>query len=386
MTPSGEVVVDHRMLRERVAALFAHVGVPQDQADGIAEILVEADLRGIESHGVNFAPRYLRGLARGSLNPRPELSFSSQRGAVAVLDADNGLGFVSARAGMERAIDMAREHGVGVVTVRNSNHFGMAGFYAMMAAEAGLIGHATTDGPPHTVVWGGREPMLCNDPIAWAFPTATPPAIVVDTALTGVMEKIRLAAQRGDTIPSDWAVGPDGVPTTDPTVALTGALLPIGGPKGSALITANELLCGALAGALFSFEVSPALVQGGDEHDRWSCGHFLMAMDIAAFGDRATFLQRADELADALRNAVPADGVDRVQTAGEPEWSTSQRRRSEGLPMAMARLEALDSIAVEVAAEVGFVALGRPAGDHRVVDQGEDTSPQSSDLPRGGGT
>jgi LDH2 family malate/lactate/ureidoglycolate dehydrogenase len=352
-------LVDHREFEARLAELFVHVGVPPAQAAGVAEILVLADLRGIESHGANFAPRYLRGMARGELNPAPKLAVVGGRGAAAALDADNGLGFVAARAAMELALERAADHAVGAVTVRNSNHFGMAGFYALLAAQAGMIGHATTDGPPHTVAWGTRRPVVCNNPIAWAFPTATPPPVLVDTALTGVKEKIRLAAARGETIPSDWAVGPDGRPTTDPAVALEGSLLPIGGPKGSALIVANELLSGALAGARYSFEISPALVMGADHHDRWACGHFLLALDPSAFGAPGDFRRRADELVTRLRAAEPAEGVDRVSLPGEREWLLSEERRRSGLPVARATLAALNAVAAELSAKAGFEELAR---------------------------
>jgi L-2-hydroxycarboxylate dehydrogenase (NAD+) len=350
-------VVDHQEYEELVALIFGHVGVPKEQAAGIAEILVLADLRGMESHGTNFAPRYLRGLLKGELNPAPALRFVGGRGAVAVLDGDNGLGYVSARAAMERAIELAADHGVGAVTVRNSNHFGMAGFYPLQAAEAGMIGHATTDGPPHTVAWGTRRPVVCNNPIAWAFPTATPPPILVDTALTGVKEKIRLAAQRGESIPPDWAVDLEGRPTTDPEVALQGSLLPIGGPKGSALIVANELLSGALAGALFSFEISPALVMGADHHDRWSCGHFILALDPSAFGAADDFRRRADVLVRALREAERAAGVDRVYLPGEREWLLSEDRRQSGLPVARTTLQALTAVAQDIGAPIDFTRL-----------------------------
>ncbi len=356
-TKPEDDVVDHREFEERIARLFGHVGVPDAQAHGIAEILVLADLRGVESHGTNFAPRYIRGLARGELNPDPQLKYIGGRGAVAVLDADNGLGYVSARAAMDHAIQLAADHAIGAVAVRNSNHFGMAGFYALQAVEVGMIGHATTDGPPHTVAWGTRRPIVCNNPIAWAFPTATPPPVLVDTALTGVKEKIRLAAQRGETIPPDWAVGPDGRSTTDPVVALEGSLLPIGGPKGSALIIANELLSGALGGARFSFEISSALVMGADHHDRWGCGHFLLALDPAGFVGADDFCTRADEFVQTLRDAEPAEGVERVFLPGEREWLLSEDRRRSGLPVASTTLAALDAVATELGAVVGFREL-----------------------------
>lgn len=354
---SAVAMVDHSDLGERVAALLIHTGVPPVQAREIAEILVLADLRGVESHGVNFAPRYARGLAKGELNPDPQIEVVGGRGGVAVLDADNALGFVSARAAMDMAIELAEDHAVGAVTVRNSNHFGMAGFYALQAAEAGMVGHATTDGPPHTVAWGSRRPVVCNNPIAWAFPTEEPPSILVDTALTGVKEKIRLAAQRGETIPSDWAVGPDGRPTTDPAVALEGSLLPIGGPKGSALIVANELLSGALSGARFSFEISPALVMGADHHDHWGCGHFLLALDPDAFVGAGEFRRRTQAFVHALRGAEPAEGVDQVYLPGEREWRVSEERKANGLPVASRTIAALDAVAAELGAKVSFGEL-----------------------------
>lgn len=340
-----------------MASLFEAVGVSPKHADEIAEVAVFADMRGVESHGVQFTPRYVRGIMRGYLNPKPDIRVVHRHGAVAVVDADNGLGFLSARFAMKEAIAIAAEYGSGTVAVRNSNHFGPAAFYPMMALDAGMIGYATTDGPPHTVVWGSRKPVLSNDPVAWAFPTLKGPAIVVDTAFTGVKEKIRLAAQRGGTIPVDWAVGPDGNPTTDPKVALEGYLLPIGQHKGSALIVANEVVCGALSGALFSFEVSPALVMGADHHDSWKCGHFVQALDPGAFGDREAFLHRTSELASALRAAPRADGVQRIYMPGEMEAELSAQRLKDGLPLAVTTLDALDAVAREAGAPLPSATL-----------------------------
>ncbi|HEX3605454.1 MAG TPA: Ldh family oxidoreductase [Candidatus Dormibacteraeota bacterium] len=350
--------VDHHLLEAAVARLFELTGCPRADAAGIAEILVLSDLRGLDSHGVRFAARYLRGLRRGLLNCAPRMELVRRRGATAVLDADNGLGFVSARAAMTTAMELAAEHGIGAVAVRNSNHFGMAAFYAMQALERGMIGHATTDGPPHTVIWGGREPMVSNDPIAWAFPTRTSPPIVVDTALTGVKEKIRIAAERGDPIPIGWGIGPDGAETTDAELALQGALLPIGGPKGSSLIVANEMLCGALAGARFSFEVSRALVMGADHHDEWRCGHFLAAIDIEAFTERETFLDRIEEFCRTMREAAPARGVDRVHLPGEHAWLAAEAARRDGVRIARATLVELEGAAADLGEPMSFTRMG----------------------------
>jgi L-2-hydroxycarboxylate dehydrogenase (NAD+) len=347
-----KVLVDARELRGAVAKLYEAVGVSAEHADQIAEVGVFADLRGVESHGVNFVARYVRGFIGGHLNPKPDVRVVHRRGCCVVVDADNGLGFLSARRAMQEAVAMARDFGSGSVAVRNSNHFGPAAFFAMLALEARMIGHITTDGPPHTVVWGAKKPMLSNDPVAWAFPSADGGSIVLDTAFTGVKEKIRLAAQRGASIPSDWAVGPDGNPTTDPKVALEGYLLPIGQHKGSGLIVANELLCGALAGALFSHEVSPALVMGADHHDSWKCGHFVQAFDPGAFGDRSAFEGRVAQFAAAMRNAPRADGVARIYLPGEIEAELSAQRLRDGLPLAVTTLDALDAVARQAGAPV----------------------------------
>ena len=347
-----KVLVDSRELRGAVAALYEAVGVSADHADQIAEVGIFADMRGVESHGVNFVPRYVRGIMGGHLNPKPDVRIVHRRGCVAVIDADNGLGFLSTRRAMKEAMAIAAEFGSASVAVRNSNHFGPAAFFAMMALEKGMIGHVTTDGPPHTVVWGAKRPMLSNDPVAWAFPSADGQPIVLDTAFTGVKEKIRLAAQRGGTIPADWAVGPDGNPTTDPKVALEGFLLPIGQHKGSGLIVANELLCGALAGALFSYEVSPALVMGADHHDSWKCGHFVQAFDPGAFGDRTVFERRVAEFAAAMRAAPRADGVARIYLPGEIEAELAAQRMKDGLPLAVTTLNALDDVARKAGAPV----------------------------------
>ncbi|GEL26853.1 lactate dehydrogenase [Pseudonocardia sulfidoxydans NBRC 16205] len=360
ITESSASLVTAESLERAVAQLFEAVGVAPSSSAQIAEVLVSSDLRGVESHGVQFAPRYVRGIQRGHLNAAPKIAIARAKGATAVVDADNGLGFLSARFGMDHAVELAHTHGIGYVVVRNSNHFGPAAFYAMQALSSGMVGHATTDGPPHTVVWGSRKPVLSNDPVAWAFPTADGDPIVIDTAFTGVKEKIRLAAQRGGSIPGDWAVGPDGHPTTDPHAALEGALLPIGQHKGSALIVANELLCGALAGARFSFEVSPALVQGADHHDSWRCGHVLAAIDIAAFLDPGEFTRRASSLATALRSAPKAEGVDRIYMPGEPEAELTRQRLKEGIPLAATTVAALDAVAGEVGAPTASSTLQQP--------------------------
>jgi LDH2 family malate/lactate/ureidoglycolate dehydrogenase len=145
-------------------------------------------------------------------------------------------------------------------------------------------------------------------------------------------------------------------------VALQGALLPIGGHKGSSLIVANELLCGALAGARFSCEISPALVMGADHHDRWACGHFLMALDVAAFEETDAYLRRVEEFRSRVRASAPATGVERVHLPGEIEWLTAQGRRANGLPVAHATLQALDDVARELGGVAGFAEMTYAAG------------------------
>ncbi len=242
-----------------VARLFTAVGVPAADADTVAEVLVEADLRGVESHGCTRVAGYLSMIRLGLLNPRPKIHLLRETPSTAGLEADQAFGIVAARQAMRLAMDKARAAGVAAVTVRNVTHTGMVGFYPMMAARAGLIGIAMNNGPAILPPFGGTTPTLATNPLAAAFPAGDEEPIVLDMATSMVAAgKMRLAAKKGAPIPEGWALDRDGVPTTDPEEAIYhGFLQWAGGYKGFGVATLIEVMSGVLSGGLLGTDVPP---------------------------------------------------------------------------------------------------------------------------------
>lgn len=326
-------------------------GFTPEGARTVAETLVEGDLRGVHTHGIGFLPRYIRGVIAGHINPRPEVAPAGGRGAVQMLDGDNGLGHIAARVGMDNAIEAAREHGVGIVGVRNSNHFGVAARYAEMASSADMIGFVTTNGPAVLAPWGGRTPTFCNNPIAWAVPAGRHPAIVLDMACSVVARgKILLAAQLGQDIPEGWALDAEGHPTTDAAAALGGIVLPLGEYKGYGIAVINECLAGALTGALMTLEVSRHTVTSGaykQVQDAWRIGHFLMAVDVTAFMPLEEFKQRVDKVIDDIKASDLAADAECIYLPGEIEHGLKAARKREGIPLAAGTVAQLQEFATD---------------------------------------
>ena len=209
-------------------------GVPRADADIAAEVALWAQLHGSDSHGLVHLPLYVRGLLDRTIKSRPDFTTTHAMPCCVVIDADHGLGLVASRRAIDMAIDIAKSQGLGAVAVRNSSHFGAAGYYAERAAEQGLIGLAFTNAMPAIAPTGGTEGLLGTNPIGAAFPLPGADPIVADMATAMVARsRIRHALAAGQkTIPEGWALDPEGKPTTDPAVAVKGSLLPIGGPKG----------------------------------------------------------------------------------------------------------------------------------------------------------
>ena len=329
--------------------LLERVGVPGEDARFAAETLVEADLRGVTSHGTRALPRYLAALRAGGTRARPDVRIVRQGPAFAVLDGDSGLGQVVAGRAMRLAIDLARRSGLAAVAVANSNHYGAAAFYPMMAAAEGMIGLTTTNGGgKNMAAFGGAEPVVGNSPIAFAAPAGAEPPIVLDMA-TGVVAqgKIAVAAMRGEKIPLGWGLTAEGEPTDDPTRATI--VLPLG-PKGYGLAMMMDVLSGPLHGTLMSVNTQPLAGRG---HDRPSgSGHFFLALDVAAFTDLDAFREEVDRAVRAVRRSRRQRGVERVYLPGEIEWNNRQERLARGIPLHPGHAEALARAAAELEAEV----------------------------------
>lgn len=302
-------------------------GHPRADARFIADTLVDANVRGIDSHGVLRLPAYARRVEAGLVDTKavPDIDES---GGVARVNGNGAAGQIAARAGVEAVACRAREHGVGSAVVRSSAHFGAAGYYARMLAEDGFIAFVMSNSESAVVPFGGRAPLLGTNPLAFAAP-AEPHPLVVDMATSTVaFGKVFVAEDAGVAIPDSWGVDGSGQPTTDPAVVQ--ALLPLGGPKGYGLAMIVETLCGVLSGAA----VGPAI---GNMYTDFSkpqnSGHWLLALDINRFLPLAEFLDRMALLIGLAHGTPPAPGSSGVLIPGEPEESVRALRQGTGIPI-----------------------------------------------------
>lgn len=298
------------------AALQA-VGVPDHDAALVADSLLAADRRGIHSHGLLRLPLYVAALEAGGMNPTPDLTWRSQSGATAVLNADGALGQVAMKTAVDRVIRLARDHGVGTVAVENSTHYGAGSYWSDMLTAAGLAGIVTSTTGPTVAPYGGTSPILGTNPLTIAFPSGGDHPLTADMATSaGAYGKVLAARNAGELIPDGWAVGPDGAPTTDPAVAAAGALLPFGGHKGSAVAVLLEALSASLTRANYACETVDIWSQ---PTNRMNSGHVVIAIDPEHF----TGLQHTRDRVSSLQARVRGAGEGAL-APGDPEMAKLQ--------------------------------------------------------------
>ena len=332
--PQENVVrVDHNRLRETTKALFAAYGVPEVDAEIGADVLVRADLRGVDTHGVsNMLRHYLSDFKNGVINPTPEIHILRETAATANLHSDDGLGVIVAPKAMDLAIAKARDAGVGMVTVAFGRHLGMASYHAMMAMEHDMIGLCVTNAGPRVVPTYGAVPRLGTNPIAVAAPAGSEPPFVFDVATSVVAgNKIVIAQRLGNQLTGGWVAEADGTPImeeSDPPSVDVVALLPLGSTremgshKGFGLGMVVDILSGVLSGGGYSmFPGRPF------NH------HMVAAYRIDAFSDVDGFKAMMDEFLQTLKATPPAPGHEKVIVPGEPEWETEQERLANGIPL-----------------------------------------------------
>ena len=352
--PEDAVRVSADLLRRLVSGIFQRLNVPSEDADIAADVLVTADLRGVDTHGVSnyIEMHYVPGLTSGRINARPNIHVVRETIATALVDGDGGLGHVVGYRAMELAMKKAKEAGAGFVTVTNSRHFGMAGYYPMMALEHDMIGLAMTSAGPRVVPTFGRQAMLGTNPLSVAAPTVEEPPFVLDMATSTVaVGKLLIAQRLGHSIPQGWALDEKGEPTTDADAALkTRNLLPLGGTrelgshKGYGLAMVVDILCSVL-----STLVHGTIMQQGE------AAHFFGALDIGAFQPVDQFKQAMDTMIRDLHNSPKAEGHDRIYVAGEMEAETARERAANGIPLHKDVVRYLSDISREL---VVGVALG----------------------------
>lgn len=311
--------------------LFQQAGLTEKDAATVAYGLLKANLRGIDSHGVSRIPMYLERLRRGVVNARPNLSVTSVADAVALVDGDNGMGFLAGRRAMDEAIALASNAGVGLVGVRRSTHFGMAALYVLQAIESGYIALALTNSSPAIPVWGGRTAFLGASPFAAGVPGGTRESYVLDMAMTVIARgKIRLAALHGEPIPEGLALDAEGQPTRDAKKAFEGVCLPFGGVKGAALAMLMDLLAGVLTGANYGGAVKSLYF---DHSAPQNVGHLFIAIRPDLFMPREAFEHRMDAFVERVKDLPRAAGFDEILMPGEPEERTERMRRTTGIPI-----------------------------------------------------
>jgi L-2-hydroxycarboxylate dehydrogenase (NAD+) len=337
-----------RVPADRLAAFivraFTAAGLPADDAQTLADLMVEADLRGSDTHGVIRLPLYVRRIRAGGVNPKPDIHIVSDRPAAALIDGDNGMGHLVMRRAAELAIEKAKANGVGWVGARMSNHAGPAALYVTMPLKHDMIGlYFAVGSSNHLPPWGGSESLLGTNPMAVAVPALDEPPIVLDMSPTvAAYGKVRLKAQRGEQMPAGWMTDRDGKPLTDPKRADEGHLLPIGDYKGSGLSLIIGLLAGALNRAAIGRDVVDFVKEAGQSTNT---GQAIAALSIEAFMPAAEFKRGVDRLIRDIRNSPRLPGVERIWLPGEQSHTKLLDRRAHGVPVPKALRESLDNVA-----------------------------------------
>jgi LDH2 family malate/lactate/ureidoglycolate dehydrogenase len=336
-------------LADFAATVLEAEGVPADGARLVARCLVQAELWGHPSHGLLRLGWYVARIRSGVVDPVAKPETVVDVGALAVLDGREGLGHVVCAHAASEAVRRASEHGVGVVGVRNSNHFGMAAHFTRMIAEQGCVGVVTTNGSPAMAPWGGREKAVGANPWSIAAPAGRHGVTVMDIAnVNAARGKIYAARERGESIPEGWALDAEGRPTTDPAAAIAGVILPMGGHKGYAIAFMMDVLSGVLTGSSFATGVS-----GPQQAERRSgCGHLVLALDVAAVADPGDFGRRMEALIAEMKAVPLAEGFDEVFFPGQIEDRSGVRREREGIELPGRTMEALERLAAETGARL----------------------------------
>jgi len=338
--------INDELLLEFVFKLFIKAGMAEGDARTCADYLVQTNLWGIDSHGVLRVPIYIKRLLSGAMNKAPEMSCINDIGALEVWHGDDGCGYVVGRKAMERAINKAKDFGIGAVGVTRSNHFGAAALYTTKAVEQGMVGIAMTNVVPNVVAPGGARPIVGNNPFAVSVPTFGDFPFTLDISLSNVAGgKLLLAMKNGEKIPLDWATDKDGKPTDDPQEGFNGFLLPVGGHKGYGLALVIDLLCGVLTGGAFLHGLKGMYKYPDDPS---LTGHFFIAVNPLALMDKEVFKERMDDFYRQIKASPMWDSSREMLMPGEIEYRTEKKRKQEGIVLSEELIDELNNLADEM--------------------------------------
>ena len=358
--PEAETLVPVETLQNFMRDVFIALGVPPADAAVCSDVLIASDLRGIESHGIGRLKMYYDRIRAGIQSPTTEFEIINDRGATAVVDGHHGMGHVIGVRSMQMAIDKARQYGLGSVAVRNSTHYGIAGYYPLMAIRENMAGLTTTNARPSTAPTFGVEPLLGTNPLTFGCPTDEPFPFLIDCATSITQRgKIEVLDRDGEPTPEGWAIDSQGRPHTDTAQLLkdlvtgSAALLPVGGAgellgghKGYGYAAMCEILSAALQGGSHTRAL---LGSDGGKPAPYRLGHFFLAIDIAHFIEVDSFRKTTGDICRTLRNSKKAPGQTRIWSAGEKEYEIEQARRREGIPVNLALQKNIKTMQAELA-------------------------------------
>jgi LDH2 family malate/lactate/ureidoglycolate dehydrogenase len=335
------IVIRHAPLARFAGAVLEAAGVPEATASLVAESLVAANLRGVDSHGVQLLLWYIDQIRAGNVDIHQAGHLVSENGVCLVYDGGNGMGQLVSTRCCEHAIRLARNSGIGMVVARNSTHFGACAWWAQKLSAAGMLGIVMCNATSLVAPWQGRDKMLGTNPICMSVPG--PNTFLLDMATTTVaLNKIYKALLSGDpSIPEGWAMDRDGKPTTDPQAAIEGLPTPLGGYKGSGLAVMVEILCAVLSGGVMLNNVGGIRVKSIP----MGASHMFLAIDVARFLPTEQFTERMQWLRETITHAQPAHGFDEVLIAGDPEWRMEAARLRDGIPVSRGIWDQLTQLA-----------------------------------------
>jgi L-2-hydroxycarboxylate dehydrogenase (NAD+) len=340
-----EIVVNSEQLKKFTSEIYQKMGVSKDDADSIAGLQVETDLRGVYSHGTRALRRYVNSMRSGHINSHPKMKVVKEGPAFAVLDGDMGSGYLAGIKGMNLAIEKAKSAGISAVGVRNTEHFGAAACYSMMALEHGMIGFATTNtGEASIVAPGGVTPVIANNPMSYAIPTKEEPPVVLDMAC-GIAAWGRIVTMTlyDQPIPDGWLITEDGQPTNDSSKGRY--MNPSAGPKGYGLGLVVGTLAGPLVGGL-----SACMKKNGEPSE-----HFFFAINVDSFTPLDDFTAKMDETVGKIRSSKTADGFERVYLPGEIEWLNREKFLRDGIPLHRQHLQDLANLGEELGVKAFWI-------------------------------
>lgn len=337
--------IEHKFVTD----VYKRLGVREEDAKLAADVVVQSDVTGVNTHGLARMPMYVRRLQQKAVNPTPNIRQTNESENLIALDGDNGPGNVVGPTAIKMCIDATKKYGVGAVAIKNSNHYGVGNYYGWKFAEANLIGITMTNSTPNVAPYGGKVPMLGTNPLTIGIPAGKRYPIVLDMATSVVaFGKIQKAADANKKIPLGWALDKDGKPTEDSKAALDGSLLPIGTYKGYGLALVIDILSAVVAQAAYGLDIGDKFDPNCTDPER--IGHFMLALDVSKFLDLETFKKSMDKYIETMKNSEKAVGVEEIFMPGEIEFLKAEETENTGIPVA----PNIQSKMIKIANEVGI--------------------------------